>query len=154
MRRIRYRGHRPDDLPTLVRLIRTELMPMSHTVSPDDPVVLAGLPERFDSGRTIVAAPEVGSPIGFVHFGEIHGLLHIDMLVVDPLSRGTGIGLELMRRAEREGTLHGSLMAVLFVDDVNEKARRFYAREGYEPVRHFPDLKVTQWTKSLQPSGQ
>ncbi|MGN7456450.1 GNAT family N-acetyltransferase [Paenibacillus pasadenensis] len=154
MRQIRYRGHRPDDLPTLIRLIRTELMPMSHTVSPDDPAVLAELPDRFDSGRTIVAAPEGGPPLGFVHFGQIHSLLHIDMLVVDPASRKHGIGLELMRRAEREGTLGGSLMAVLFVDDVNEKARRFYAREGYEPVRHFPDLKVTQWTKPLRSEGQ
>lgn len=150
MNSIYYRSLDNSDLPELVKLIQTELIPMSYTVSPDDASVIAGLPDRLRSGETIVAAlSKRGKTLGFVHFSLMQGILHIDMLVIHPQSRKHGIGKELMRLAEQRGRIAGSVMSVLYVDDVNEKARRFYIREGYESVRHFPELKVTMWTKPL-----
>ncbi|OXM17238.1 GNAT family N-acetyltransferase [Paenibacillus herberti] len=147
---IQYRSIMPADMQELVRLIRTELIPMSYTVSPDDATVIAGLPDRFRSGATIVASPKNGGKLlGFIHYGQLQGMLHIDMLVVNPQHRRSGIGLKLLKQAEQNGKYARNLMSVLYVDDVNEKARRFYTREGYEPVRHHPELKVTLFTKPL-----
>ena len=72
-------------LRELVRLIRTELIPLSYSVHPEDEAVIRTLPERFREGQTIVAAlAKRSAPVGFVHFQNVQGMLHIDMLVVHP----------------------------------------------------------------------
>ncbi|CDN41799.1 MULTISPECIES: GNAT family N-acetyltransferase [unclassified Paenibacillus] len=138
------------DLDGLVRLIRTELLPLSYSTETDDPTVIRSLPGRFRDGRTIVAvAGKKGEPAGFVHYQFLQGILHIDMLAVHRDCRNAGVGGSLMKQAEAAGAAEGCVLALLFVDDANDKARRFYERIGYEPVRHHESYKVTELLKPL-----
>lgn len=111
---------------------------------------LAGLDPRDRAGRyefeggegaptTVVATLDDEEPIiGFVTFGpsrdaDAQGLGEIYALYVDPTRHQAGAGRLLMTEARRRLVDLGIEEAVLWVLQGNDRAARFYEREGWEP---------------------
>lgn len=83
-----------------------------------------------DEGRAVgyaLVAPEEGSATWPVPW------LEIDSLSLLPEARGQGLGRALLERVQAEAP---DAELRLYVVSANEDARRFYAREGFEPVVH------------------
>ncbi|HXY69406.1 MAG TPA: GNAT family N-acetyltransferase [Gemmatimonadales bacterium] len=76
--------------------------------------------------------------LGFIHLhgatdfftGEPHG--HVSDIVVAPEARGRGVGEALMAAAEGWARGRGYRLLSLHVFDGNARARKFYARLGYQ----------------------
>jgi putative acetyltransferase len=84
--------------------------------------------ERFSATwRDVVVAVAGDALVGFILVKD----RHIDMLFLDPSSRGKGIGATLLEQAERQGaeTLE------CFRD--NHEARRFYERHGWRVEKEY-----------------
>ncbi|MFS0723374.1 GNAT family N-acetyltransferase [Paenibacillus sp. 1P07SE] len=146
---IRPRNQR-QDTKEILRLIRTELIPRSHTVREGDPQVLRELPKRLRQGQTFVAARSRSSlPLGFVHLVPSGEQLLIDMLVVHPREQGRSLGKQLMLRAEQHGLSSGCTFARLFVDEDNIRAGRFYERLGYVTTSYLSDYRCFELHKRL-----
>lgn len=146
---IRLRNPRTDDAE-LIRLIRTELLPISHTARPLDAQIVRELPKRFRSGMTYVASLSKNSaPIGFVHCEIIGEVLYVDMLATNPDHRNRRWGKRLMAQGEAYGAAHQCKAARLFVDAVNDKARHFYVKLGYTIVHYHQDLRCYELIKPL-----
>lgn len=144
------RSRKPSDDLELVRLIRTELIPLSHTARPLDAHMIRELPLRFRDGVTYVAASSKhGPPIAFIHFYVHEAQVIIDMLVTNPEYRGLKLGTTLMAYAEAYGKARGCQAARLFVDRINVRAHRFYNKLGYETVRFIPGLQCYELLKPL-----
>lgn len=146
---IRIRNPRIDD-KEMVRLIRTELLPMSHTARPLDAHMIRELPKRFRRGVTYVASESKQSkPVAFVHIEQWGGELLVDMLVTHPQYRGRQYGSVLMAKAEAYGRSHHCHSARLYVDSINAAAHRFYNKRGYQTVRYIAQLKCYELIKPL-----
>lgn len=147
------RARKPQDDPELVRLIRTELIPMSATARPLDARMVRELPHRFRWGVTYVATrTKQGPPVAFVHFAAFGGQLMIDMLATHSAHQGLGIGSLLMAHAEAYAASRQCSMARLFVDAYNGKAQRFYRKLGYSWIRYIPEWHVYELAKPLIPA--
>ena len=101
------------------------------------------------TGELLVARNEADDPIGFVGFSLDHGGYERDRtrgtvsnLFVVPERRGEGIGSALLRAAEKALREAGAEAVALEALTDNERAREFYADQGYEPHR-------VELTKSL-----
>ena len=57
---------------------------------------------------------------------------HISLLYLEPAFRGKGLGAKLIAHAEEECRRRGLPQIRLYVAVVNHRARRFYAKCGYE----------------------
>jgi ribosomal protein S18 acetylase RimI-like enzyme len=148
---IRLRRPRTDDAE-IIRLIKTELIPLSYTSHPRDAQTIREIPKRLRRGVTFVASrTKTSTPLGFVHLYIVGDMLLHDMLAVHPHHRGKQIGTLLLAHAEAYGRSHKCREARLFVDDNNERAHRLYARLGYETVRYYPDVRCYELVKTLAP---
>ncbi|XEC93681.1 GNAT family N-acetyltransferase [Paenibacillus tarimensis] len=145
------RPSRPQrDNKEIIRLIRTELIPLSHTANPNDKQTIRELPRRLSEGTTFVAANNKwSSPYGFVHLGVKKDSLFIDMLAVDASHQGKRIGQSLMKHAEDYGLKHKCNHAFLFVDEGNSRAHLFYTRLGYYSVKYYPNFRFFEMHKRL-----
>jgi ribosomal protein S18 acetylase RimI-like enzyme len=146
---IRARRARTDD-KEIIRLIKQELIPLSHTASPRDAQTIRELPKRLSDGVSLVYSRTQRSvPMGYIHYYIRGELLLYDLLVVHPQHRGTQIGTTLMNQAETQGREKGAKIARLFVDHSNPRAQRLYARLGFQTIRYYPDLRCYEMLKSL-----
>jgi Acetyltransferases len=144
------RVRKPSDDKELVRLIRAELIPLSHTARPLDARIVRELPLRFRRGVTYVAVPsKYAPPAGFVHFEVLDSQLMIHMLVTNPMHRRRGIGQKLMQWAEAFGATRQCGISRLYVDLANVSGQRFYAKLGYRAVRYVPDMQLYELIKPL-----
>lgn len=147
---IRTRKHSDD--PELVRLIRSELLPMSYTARPLDARMIRELSKRFRKGVTYVATRfKAGPPVGFVHFYVHKNQLLVDLLVTHPAHRGYRHGTTLMAHAEAYGKARHCHVARLFVDRINTRAHHFYNKLGYHTLRFIPELQCYELLKPLAP---
>jgi ribosomal protein S18 acetylase RimI-like enzyme len=83
-----------------------------------------------------VVAVEAGSVLGFVTYGgsrdaDAQGLGEIYALYVDPGRHRGGLGRTLMEAARAALRARGFTVAILWVLDGNDRAARFYEREGW-----------------------
>ncbi|AGA57193.1 MULTISPECIES: GNAT family N-acetyltransferase [Thermobacillus] len=152
---IRPYRHR-QDTAAILRLIRRELVPLSHTPIGREALTDRALTARIRQGRTLVADGQDGEVKGFVHFmvtsrPNVPALLQIDMLAVEPDSRGQGIGSALLREAELYGRSRRCTAASLFVDEGNDRAHLFYLRAGYRAIQYWPSLRCRELYKPLFP---
>lgn len=148
------RARKPQDDPELVRLIRTELIPLSASARPLDAHMVRELPLRFRWGTTYVATrTKQGPPVAFIHFVTMDGLLLIDMLACHSSYRGYGFGTALMEQAEAYGQARECSVAGLFADSSNGTALRFYGKRGYTIVRYVPEWQVYELVKPLIPAS-
>lgn len=83
-------------------------------------------------GTPIVVEPD-DAPLGFCMYGESHeeGWAEVLSIYVHPDHWGQGHGRRLLRRAEVELAELGFSRVLLWVLDSNERARRFYERQGW-----------------------
>jgi ribosomal protein S18 acetylase RimI-like enzyme len=140
------------DQAEVIRLIRDELIPLSHTVHQHDAQVIRDLPLRFRRGAAYVAALSKKSPpVAFIHFEAMGDILYQDMMVTHPEHRGRGWGTKLMACSEAYGAENGCSVARLFVDDSNGRAHQLYRKLGYETVRYVPELRCYEMLKRLPP---
>lgn len=147
---IRLRRPRTDDAE-IIRLIRTELIPLSHTAHPRDASMIRELPNRLRRGITfVISRTKTSKPRGFVHLMTSGETLHFDMLAVHPQHRGRQAGTMLMAHGEAYGLAQGCRIARLFVDDINPRASRLYTRIGYVTIRHYPELRLFEMIKQLK----
>lgn len=146
------RARKPQDDTELVRLIRTELIPLSAAARPLDARMVRELPHRFRWGVTYVATrSKQGPPVAFVHFTCANGQLLIDMLATDSAYQRLGYGSLLMAHAEAYALDRQCSAARLYVDASNVKAHRFYGKLGYAWIRYIPEWHVHELTKPLIP---
>jgi ribosomal-protein-alanine N-acetyltransferase len=92
---------------------------------------------------TVVAEAE-GGVIAVARFGpartdrtggdRIAGMAHFGALFVDPRWWGSGVAQMLLSDAIREMRKRGYESVRLLVPEGNERARRLYARHGFEPL--------------------
>ena len=149
------RPYRPRrDTAAILRLIRRELAPLSRKPISREALTDRALAERIRTGRTLVAAGRGGKVLGFIHVMTAErpnapARLQIDLLAVEPGSRGRGIGSALLREAEAWGRARRCGDATLFVDEGNDRALLFYARAGYRIVRCWPQLRCWELFKPL-----
>jgi ribosomal protein S18 acetylase RimI-like enzyme len=138
------------DKTEIIRLIRSELIPLSHTVSPRDAVSIRELAVRLRSGVTYVSAAGKSSPpAGFIHLLVVDKVLQIDMLAIHPKQRGLHLGVRLMKQGEAYGLSKNCSMARLLVDEGNDRAHRFYARLGYQTIRFHHQFRCYELIKPL-----
>lgn len=109
---------------------------------PDEHLDSLSIDERaagydFDNGPlTTVLAADTDELRGFITFGEAHdlpGTGQVYALYVDPTSWRCGAGGVLLRHAQDRLRRAGFDDAVLWVLAVNERARIFYAGQGWSP---------------------
>jgi len=134
---IRARKPKADDA-ALLRIIREELVPLGPASQreawPD-----AALVDRLDRGTTYVWVPDEASrprPRGFVTFRSHGRELFVDMLAIDRVYQGNGVGALLMNKAARLGRKRGCRFVRLFVNEGNGQGIRFYRKHGFYPVRY------------------
>ena len=152
------RPYRPRrDTPSVLRLIRRELAPLSRAPIGREELTDRALAARIRRGLTLVAAGRDGKVLGFIHIlvarpPHAPARLQIDLLAVEPESRGRGVGSALLKEAEAYGRSRRCASAVLFVDEGNDRAHRFYTRAGYTTVRWWPSLRCWELRKPLMPA--
>lgn len=145
---IRWRRSRDDK--AIVELVRTQLVPISPWQHPRDGRLHAEIVKRLRKGATLVASrTDRTPPIGFLHMEFRHPTLIIDLLAVDSRHQNKKLGTALMDRAESYGRKRGFTAAIVFVDDHNYRALRFYRRFGYDTLSEIPSLKIVELAKSL-----
>ncbi|GFN31086.1 GNAT family N-acetyltransferase [Paenibacillus xylaniclasticus] len=128
---IRTRSPHTDDAPIL-QLIQDEIIPFSYLYSILDAPSPKELKARLDLGATYVASYSTTNyPYGFVHAIAQGDTLYVDLLAVHPSCRHRGVGASLMERAEQYGIASGCREAMLYVDESNDAAVRFYEKLGY-----------------------
>ncbi|GIQ66272.1 hypothetical protein PACILC2_48400 [Paenibacillus cisolokensis] len=146
---IRLRQPRSDD-KEIMRLIRSELIPYSHTAQTDVALTMRELPKRLRQGVTFVAVRRRSDPlIGFLHVVVLGNVLYIDMLAVHPNHRGSGWGKRLMEYGEAYGISQQCSTARLVVDESNPGAQRFYCRIGYRVGGYDPHIRCRNMFKPL-----
>lgn len=140
------------DEAEVVRLIRTELIPLSHSVHQLDAQTIRELPKRFRRGVTYVASlSRKSAPVAFIHFEVMDEVLYLDMMVTHPDHRNRQWGRKLIAQSEAYGQAHQCKVARLFVDQINAKAHQLYNKLGYENVRYHPELRCYEMLKLLTP---
>lgn len=133
---IRYRRPKQDDA-FIMRLIDSQLVPISHLSPSQIETVRKEIPKRLSRGITLIACQRYeDDPLGFVHF-ILHGnLLYIDMLAVTPESQRKRWGNMLMVHAEKFAASRGCTRSKVMVDAGNANGLSFYRKLGYVTVRY------------------
>lgn len=130
------------DLGAILRLLR-ELGDTTHTQSAQvrmsSAAVRAWTRMENDPDRTILVAEQRGQIIGTLDLLVVANLTHdaqpwavVDNLVVDPLTRGRGIGRALMEDALDRATRSGCYKVELMSHESGQGVHRFHAALGFE----------------------
>jgi ribosomal protein S18 acetylase RimI-like enzyme len=132
---------------TILQLIRSELLPYTKRTLPDVTLDPSTLAERLDGDTTYVLVRNGTQPIGFVSCLIRGKTLNIDMIAVDKRAQGKGLGSRLMSTAERFGIRRGCDNVVLYVDQANRGAQRFYEKKGYVIHSYVAKYECYEMTK-------
>ena len=130
------------DLGAILRLLR-ELGDTTHTQSANvrmsSAAVRAWTRMETDPDRTVLVAEQRGQIIVTLDLLVVANLTHdaqpwavVDNLVVDPLTRGRGIGRALMEDALDRATRAGCYKVELLSHESRHGAHRFYAALGFD----------------------
>ncbi|WP_242640700.1 GNAT family N-acetyltransferase [Streptomyces kasugaensis] len=84
----------------------------------------------------LVKDPETGRVLGGLTGRTSLGLLFVDLFYLPPALRGSGIGSEILRQAEREGRNRGCRSGVLYT--ITFQAPDFYRRHGWRAFGEIP----------------
>ncbi|WP_409342410.1 GNAT family N-acetyltransferase [Paenibacillus sp. MBLB4367] len=146
---IRLRMPSLDD-PHLFRLIERELIPYAKAVFPTLRIGRKDVEKMLDRSKVYVGEQRGSKmPIGFVSVSSAQHVLRIEMLAVEKDYQGIGWGSALMAVAETYGRQTGCTRAQLYVDESNDKAKRFYERIGYATHSFAPEYKCYLLEKTL-----
>ena len=89
----------------------------------------ASQPEDYRSLVIILSNPDTSEILGGLWGATNFAHLHVDLLFVPELIRGTGLGRKILIEAEREAIIRGCRGA--WLDTYSFQARGFYERLGY-----------------------
>jgi|HigsolmetaGSP11D_1036233.scaffolds.fasta_scaffold39330_1 ribosomal protein S18 acetylase RimI-like enzyme len=144
---LRPRSPKLDD-EAIYRIVVDELVP--H-VPPEfaREVDKSSITRRLDRNETYVLAKGKRRPFGFISFRMERGRLLIDMLALDRSFQHRGWGSFLMNAAEQRGRLRGCRESMLYVDESNWRAQRFYCRHGYALAGYTPLTRCFLLKKTL-----
>ena len=145
---IRLRKPKKDDGAIYLMIIR-ELVPQSQTKIPKRELTPRAIIRRLNRNMTYVWAKGDRKPMGFISFKTERGTLKIDMIAVSSREQGRGVGSELLLAAERYGIGRRCREALLFVDDTNVRAQKFYQSKGYQLVQYVADARCYLLSKAL-----
>ena len=97
---IRQRSSKLDD-GAIMRLIDTQLVPLSHMSEKEIHKIRKEIPLRMNRGMTFVISPEPSkAAVAFIHF-LMHGeLLYVDMMAVSSKEQRKRYGQTLLHEAE------------------------------------------------------
>lgn len=96
-----------------------------------DPSVFFYFRSQWASGQ-LVACDFSGRPVGFLTSTRLTGdSVRIMMFAVDPIYRSKGIGQSILNEFRRRAMMIGARNIVLEVRITNERARKFYRRNGF-----------------------
>lgn len=84
----------------------------------------------------LVEDPETRRVVGGLTGRTSLGLLFVDLFYLPPALRGSGLGSEILRRAEEEGRRRGCRTAVLYT--ISFQAPGFYQRNGWQVFGEVP----------------
>jgi ribosomal protein S18 acetylase RimI-like enzyme len=146
---VSYRTASAADLAAIDRVFRTSFCEtFAHLYRPEDLAAFlakftaeAWAEELGDSGYAFRLAEDAGEVVGYVKLGpstlpvDAQGKsLELRQLYVLTSHLGAGVGAELMRWALVEARRRGTDELYLTVYTDNHRARRFYARYGFEEL--------------------
>lgn len=146
--RIRRRHPQRDDR-FIHRIIREELVPFSQYPVSGGELTLRATTERLDRSTTYVVVNKAGQVSGFVNFFEKDHQLVIDMIALNRHTQGLGWGGRLLRAAEQAGRRLGCVQCMLALDDGNDRAYRFYEKNGYQVTDYMTHIRCYRLTKQL-----
>ncbi|MGW2254245.1 GNAT family N-acetyltransferase [Kitasatospora sp. NPDC001660] len=122
------------------------IVELTDTPLPADLTPISDGLDRFNTEATgiddrtpiavLVRGPETGEVIGGLTGRTSLGLLFVDLLYLPPTLRGTGLGTELLRRAEHEARTRGCRAAVLYT--ISFQAPDFYRKLGWQLMGEVP----------------
>jgi GNAT superfamily N-acetyltransferase len=96
-------------------------------------------PENHRLLVLVLSHPDSGEVLGGLWGETMFSHLHVDLLFVPEVSRGTGLGRRLINEAEAEAIRRGCRGA--WLDTFSFQARGFYERPGYSifgTIENFP----------------
>lgn len=120
--------------------------------------IVADFVERRDDRREAAWIAELdGEPVGCVFCTPTDeaATAQLRLLLVEPWTRGAGVGTRLVDECVRFATRSGYTRIVLWTNDVLGAARRIYERAGFRLDRHEPhhsfghDLIGEYWSRDL-----
>jgi DNA-binding MarR family transcriptional regulator/GNAT superfamily N-acetyltransferase len=120
--------------------------------------VVADFGERVDSGRQAAWIAELdGERVGciFCTASDAPDTAQLRLLLVEPQSRGAGVGTRLVDECLRFARRSGYRRIMLWTTDVQREARRIYQRQGFrldtrEPQTRFGhELVGEYWSREL-----
>jgi len=143
---------RPDDVPTVVRLVR-ELAAYEraeHEALMTEEQLRNALfgesPALFGHVATADGSDEVvGLALWFLNFSTWRGThgIHLEDLYVSPGARGTGLGRELLRTLAQECVDRGFSRLEWSVLDWNTPSIDFYRAAGAVPMEEWTVFRLT-----------
>jgi ribosomal protein S18 acetylase RimI-like enzyme len=141
------KSHRDDR--SIFELIKKELLPFTRQSNPTLKFNRKDVKYRLSKVKTFVIKPAGRRCFGFISYFVHDKQLFIDMLAIDKSYSGKGWGSKLLTKAERIGKRRGCMAVLLYVDEVNTNAQRFYERKGFRPAGYEPKLKCYLFEKVL-----
>lgn len=146
---IRQRKSKLDDA-AIMRLIDTELVPLSHMGENDINKIRKEIPLRMSRGMTFVISPSPDKEaLAFIHL-LMHGeLLYIDMMAVSAKEQRKRYGQTLLHQAETFATSRGCKISKVMVDEGNMKGLQFYQKQGYRIIRYIMISRCFELEKSI-----
>jgi GNAT superfamily N-acetyltransferase len=142
---------RPDDVPTVVRLVR-ELA--AYEKAEDEArmtdeqlrdALFGGAPALFGHVAEDADGAVAGFALWFLTFSTWRGThgIHLEDLYVSPGHRGTGLGRELLRTLAQECVDRGFARLEWSVLDWNTPSIEFYRAAGAEPLDGWSVFRLT-----------
>ncbi|MFE3942588.1 GNAT family N-acetyltransferase [Streptomyces sp. NPDC059118] len=114
--------------------------------APADTAVISYALDRFNIEKTgvddrrplavLVRDPGTHQVIGGLTGCTSLGLFFVDLFFLPPELRGSGLGTEILRRAEDEARARGCLTAVLYT--ITFQAPGFYRKQGWKRLGEVP----------------
>jgi len=146
---IRQRSSKLDD-GAIMKLIDTQLVPLSHMSEKEIHKIRKEIPLRMNRGMTFVISPEPNKPaVAFIHF-LMHGeLLYVDMMAVSSKEQRKRYGQTLLHEAENFAASRGCKKSKVMVDEGNIKGNQFYQKNGYQNLRYILISRCYEMEKRL-----
>jgi len=92
----------------------------------------------------VLIARLAGKAVGLcVLFDRGDRTMELKRMIVDAGSRGIGVGVALLRKAEAQALDQGAQVLMLEVGTRNTEAQQLYRRGGYQPCDAFPPYTAT-----------
>ncbi|MEV6107024.1 GNAT family N-acetyltransferase [Streptomyces sp. NPDC051940] len=145
---------------------RTDLV-VTDAPSPADIAVISDALDRFNIEHTgitdrtplavLVRDPKTHQAVGGLTGRTSLGLFFVDLFYLPPQLRGSGLGREILRRAEDEAHARGCRTAVLYT--ITFQAPGFYRKQGWKLLGKVPcdppgTSRVFMTKELTAPTGQ